>query len=119
MNLDSLIAFVKGSSLSDDVKVVLVDRLEAEGFTTDVVDALKEAFQDNIDEAFDAAGVKLDPTDPEFIAKHQAFADELDAATKEFETESAALQSDMGKTFNGLNQQIDAVQAEQIRNDLP
>ncbi len=119
MNLDALIAFVKGSSVSDDVKTVLVDRLEAEGLTTDVVDALKEAFQDNIDEAFDAAGVKLDPKDPEFIAKHEAYADEVDAATKEFEAASAALDADTTKTFNNLNQEIDAVQAEQIRNDLP
>ncbi len=119
MNLESLISFVKGSSLTDDVKEVLVDRLEAEGLTTEVVDSLKEAFQDNIDELFDKAGVKLDPNDPEFIAQHQQYAETVDAATKEFEEGSVQLEAELAKEMKALDQDIDATHAEKIRTDLP
>jgi protoporphyrinogen oxidase len=119
MNLDSLKAFVKASSLTDDVKEVLIDRLEAEGLTTDVVDALKQAFQDNLDDLFDAAGVKLDPKDPEFIAQHQQYADEVDAASQEMEDGVALIEADLQKTLHAVDGDIDAIHAEKIRSDLP
>lgn len=119
MNLESLIAFVKNSSLTEDVKEVLVDRLEAEGLTTAVVDVLKEAFQDNIEELFEKAGVKLDPTDPEFIAQHQQYAATVEAATETFEAEAAQLETELAKEVQALDQSIDAVHADKIRNDLP
>lgn len=119
MNLESLISFVKSSSLSDDVKEVLVDRLEAEGLTTSVVDVLKQAFQDNIDELFDAAGVKLDPNDPEFIAQHQKYAEEVDAAVEDMNADMNKLQSVVQGKMNDIDKDIDAVHADKIRADFP
>ncbi|MBP9762105.1 hypothetical protein KBD34_00640 [Patescibacteria group bacterium] len=119
MNLESLIDFIKKSSLDEDVKEVLTDRLQAEGLTMDVVDVLKEAFQDKIEELFDAAGVKIDPKDPEAVKEYQAYQDALAQIEKDGESEMAGLQAEMSQQVAKVQTSADDARANQIRHDLP
>ena len=117
--IESLIAFVKSAKLPDDVKEVLTDRLMAEGLTTDVVDALKEAFQDELDLAFKEAGVELDPKDPEvaeFMAKYQK---DVDAVQTEGAAELQSIKKDINHGIAEVQTTADAARADQIRKDFP
>lgn len=118
-HVESLIEFVKGSKLPDDVKEVLVDRLTMEGLTTDVVDTLKEAFQDELDLAFKEAGVALDPNDPEVSARLDKFEAALAAAQAEAEQEAAQLEAQMSHSIADIQTGADETRADQIRNTLP
>ena len=119
MNLDSLTAFIQSSSLDAEVKEVLVDRLEAEGLTPDTIDVLKDAFQDKMDELFDAAGVKLDPADPENAAALKGYQDELRAIQQDGAAGLAGLQADLKQQGASLQSEADAAAADGIRARFP
>ena len=117
--VESIIAFVKSSSLPEDVKEVLTDRLMAEGLTTEVVDVLKEAFQDEVERLVDKAGVKLDPNDPEVVERYQKYEDGLAEVQKASEAEMAGLEKDISKQVVNLQASADKSHADQIRKDFP
>lgn len=114
----SLQTIVTGSPLTQDEKDFLLQRLELEGATPDVVAAIKAALQEYIDAGFKTLGVALDPNDPKVQAIQQQFEEDLAAAQSEFteELENASIDAAIVQAQAG--RKLDALQAGAVKMQM-
>lgn len=89
----SLQTIVTNAPITDEVKKYLLERLEIEGATPDVVATIKQALQEYIEAGFTQLGVATNPNDPAIVAAQQKFDTEVKKAEDMFteEVENAAI----------------------------
>lgn len=113
----SLQTIISSSPLSDTDKKALLNRLQTEGATPDVVGSIKEALQEYIDAGFKTLGVEVDPNDPGVAAAQKHFDDEVASAEAEYNEEvenatidAAVVQAQANKAIEGL--EVDTIKAK-------
>lgn len=114
----SLQTIVSGSPLKQEEKDYLLQRLEMEGATPDVVASIKAALQEYIDAGFKTLGVELDPNDPKVQAVQQEFEAGVAAAEAEYNEELENLTIDAAVTQAKANKAIDGLQAHALKAQM-
>lgn len=114
----SLQTIVSSSPLAQEEKDFLLQRLEMEGATPDVVASIKEALQEYIDAGFKTLGVELDPNDPKVQAAQQQFDEDVAAAEAEYNEEMENLTIDAAVAQAKANKAIDNIQASGIKAQM-
>ena len=114
----SLQTIVSGSPLAQEEKDFLLQRLEMEGATPDVVASIKAALQEYIDAGFKTLGVAIDPNDPKVQAVQQQFDQDVAAAEAEYNEEMENLTIDAAVAQAKANKAIDGVQAGAIKAQM-
>jgi len=113
----SLQTIITDSPLSAEDKKALLDRLQSEGATADVVGSIKEALQEYIDAGFKTLGIEADPNDPGVVAAQKHFDEEVASAEAEYNEEvenatidAAVVQAQANKAIEGL--EVDTIKAK-------
>ena len=113
----SLQTIVSSSPLSDADKKALLNRLQTEGATLDVVGSIKEALQEYIDAGFKTLGIEADPNDPGVVAAQKHFDEEVASAEAEYNEEienaaidAAVVQAQMNKVIENL--EVDTIKTK-------
>lgn len=114
----SLQTIVTNSPLTQDEKDFLLQRLELEGSTPEVIAAIKEALQEYIDTGFKSLGVTLDPNDPQVQATQQKFQEEVAAAEAEYNEQMENIAIDAAVLQARANKSIDGVQADLVKASI-
>ena len=114
----SLQTIVSESPLAQEEKDFLLQRLEMEGATPDVVASIKAALQEYIDAGFKTLGVELDPNDPKVQAAQQQFDTDVATAEAEYNEELENLTIDAAVVQAKANKASDGVQASAIKAEM-
>lgn len=121
MTKQEYIAKIKESGLGEDVKAKVLNLLENNTLTKDILAQLKEILQADIDKTFDEAGIKTDNNDPE-VKKALS---ELDADLKTVESDLAEDNAfvekslaDIEAAVGEINGAEDAASADSVRSKL-
>lgn len=116
MTKDEVIALIQDSDLDDAAKSQWVERIGTEGLTQDVVNALKEAFQDKIDSAFAQLGVS-DSDLPELAEKQAEMESEIASAETEYKETMDTLDKEAKQVEATAAKAFDALEAEKAAED--
>ncbi|MEK7632831.1 MAG: hypothetical protein AAB473_03495 [Patescibacteria group bacterium] len=111
----SLQTIISSSPLSDADKKALLNRLQAEGATPDVVGSIKEALQEYIDAGFKTLGVEADPNNPSVISAQQHFDEEVASAEAEYNEDVENATIDAAVAQAQTNKAIEALEADTIK----
>lgn len=114
----SLQTILTDAPIAEDVKAELLERLDAEGATPDVVAAIKSALQEYIDAGFKTLGIELDPNDPKVQAAQKQFDDDVAAAEAEYTEEMENLAIDAAVVQVQGNKALDGLQASALTSAL-
>lgn len=114
----SLQTIVTNAPLAEDVRAYLLERIEKEGATEDVLATVKEALQAYIDAGFKAEGVVIDNDHPTVVAAQQTFAEEVADATAEFTEETENLAIDAAVEQAKANKALDRLQAGAVKAQM-
>lgn len=114
----SLQTIVSDSPLAQEEKDFLLQRLELEGATPDVVASIKEALQEYIDAGFKTLGVALDPNDPKVQSVQQQFEADVAAAEAEYNEELENITIDAAVAQAKANKAIDGIQVSAIKAEM-
>lgn len=111
----SLQTIISNSPLEQDEKDFLLQRLEMEGATPEVITAIKAALQDFIDSGFKDLGIALDPNDPKVQSISDQFKAGVAAAEAEYNEEMENLAIDGAVIQAKANKAIDAIQINAMK----
>ncbi len=114
----SLQTIVTNAPLAEDVRAYLLERIEKEGATADVLATVKEALQAYIDAGFKSEGIEVNAKDPVVVTAQQAFAEEVAEATAEFTEETENLAIDAAVEQAKANKALDRLQANTVRAQM-
>lgn len=114
MTREEVIKLVQDSDLSDASKSAWIGRITEEGLTQDVLDALKDAFQSEIDAGFDQLGVDISNTD-EYKEKEAAMVAQVTAIQTDFDQKMAQNSKQMNDLQADAAKAIDLLKAEEVR----
>lgn len=114
----SLQTIVTNAPLDEEVKSLLLERLEEEGPTDDVIASIKAALQEHIDAGFKTLGISVDPNDPVIQKAEEEFTETVQKAEAEFNEKMEDLSIDAAVAQAKANKQLDALQVQAIRAQL-
>ncbi|MBI2473300.1 hypothetical protein HYV70_01970 [Candidatus Uhrbacteria bacterium] len=114
MTREEVITLVQDSDLNETVQTALIKRITEEGLTQDVLDALKEAFQTEIDKGFETLGIDISDT-PEYKEKEAAMVKEVEAAKADFDSAMADIDQQTKTLQQETSKALDELEAEVIR----
>ncbi len=113
MTREEVIKLVQDSELNEEVKTTWVSLINEAGLTQDVIDGLKQVFDDAIDVQLVAGGFgdnpELKAADEEMVAEVEAATQEYVSAMKEVEDEAKTLEAETTPALEQL--QADAIKA--------
>lgn len=114
----SLQTIISKSPLSDEDKNALLDRLQEEGATQEVLTAIKASLQEFIDSGFKQLGVEVDPNDPRMKAANDDFNTEIAAAEAEYNEEMENLSIDAAVIQAKANKALDSIQINAMKSQM-
>ncbi|KKW30544.1 MAG: hypothetical protein UY72_C0009G0007 [Candidatus Uhrbacteria bacterium GW2011_GWD2_52_7] len=114
----SLIDIINSSPLADDQKTALVERVEAEGATPDVVADVRAALQEYIDGGFQTLGVEVDVNDPAVKAATEKMEQEIAAAEADFNDSMADIDAEAKAVQQAIVKDADKIQANMIKGQI-
>ncbi len=114
----SLQTIVTNAPLDEDVKQALLERLEEEGATDDVIAAIKAALQEHIDAGFKTLGIEVDPNDPVIQKAGADFTKAVTQASTTFEEKMEDLSIDGAVAQAKANKKLETIQVQAIRAQL-
>lgn len=117
MTQEKVITLVQDSDLNEVVKTTMIKRVTEEGLTQDVLDALKEAFQMEIDKGFDALGIDISDT-PEYKEKEAVMMKEVEAAKAEFDSAMTDIDQQTKTLQQETSKALDELETEIIKDQI-
>ncbi|MBI2473297.1 hypothetical protein HYV70_01955 [Candidatus Uhrbacteria bacterium] len=117
MTREEVITLVQDSDLNETIQTALIKRITEEGLTQDVLDALKEAFQMEIDKGFDALGIDISDT-PEYKEKEAAMVKEVESAKAEYDSAMADIDQQTKTLQQETSKALDELEAEIIKDQI-
>jgi len=114
----SLQTIVSESPLSAEDKKELLQRLELEGATPDVVAAIKAALQDYIDSGFKTLGIEPDPNDPRIQAIQSKLEQDIAAVHDEYTEELENLSIDAAVAQAQGNKKVEKLQVDLVKMQM-
>ncbi len=119
MNKQQVIDHIQNhEELSDAFKQMWIARINQDGLTQDVLDDLRNALDDEIDRAYEDAGVVLDENDPEYKAAYQKMIQDLDTIQDDFEKGMNDLQVQATDTMKATVKQMEDDSVQAIRDSI-
>ncbi|MCR4314377.1 MAG: hypothetical protein NUV84_03975 [Candidatus Uhrbacteria bacterium] len=117
MTREELVKLIEHSQLEEATKRELLNLIIDKGLTREVVDKIKESFDDAVIATMKSAGVDLTQT-AEFKAAEAEFAAEAEVAGKQLESEMAAINKEMKQAQDDTAKQLDDLQAQVIKDKI-
>jgi len=117
MTREEIVKLIESSQLEESVKKTLLTMMIEKGLTSEVIDLMREAFDDAVIATLQEAGVDLTQTEEfksaesEFVAATEQAKAQLDADMNGIESELKQAQSEMGD-------QLDHLQAQAIKDKI-
>ncbi|MBI4256710.1 hypothetical protein HY626_01480 [Candidatus Uhrbacteria bacterium] len=117
MTREEIVKLVENSQLDDTTKRYLLNLIIDKGLTREVVDAIKEAFDNAVISTMKAGGVDITQTD-EFKAAEAEFAASAQAAKTQLDSEMAQIEAEMRQVQKDTAKQLDDLQAQVIKDKI-
>ena len=117
MNRQDIVKLVENSQLDDQTKRDLLNMIIEKGLTREVVDSIKEAFDNAVISTMKAGGVDITQTE-EFKAAAAEFAAAAETAKAQLDSEMAQIESEMGQVQKDTAKQLDDLQAQVIKDKI-
>lgn len=117
MNREDIVKLIQKSQLDEDAKRRLLNLIIEKGLTREVVDQIKETFDDAVIATLQQAGVDLTQT-KEFQAAEAEFSAEAQKAKSELDTQMAQIDKEMVKVQTDTSKQLDDLQAQIVKNSI-
>ncbi|MBI4592343.1 hypothetical protein HY733_02760 [Candidatus Uhrbacteria bacterium] len=117
MNRQDIVKLVENSQLDEQTKRELLNLIIEKGVTREVVDAIKEAFDNAVITTMKAGGVDITQTE-EFRAAEAEFAAEAEKAKAQLDSDMAQIQSDMASVQKDMAKQMDDLQVQVIKDKI-
>jgi hypothetical protein len=114
MDITPAIQFLNESSLPDEVKQALIARLEKEGLTPEVEQAITDALSADMDKAIAESGVKIDPNDPALLAAQDKLLGDVAVATKKYVGGMNTLTKKAHELDRKISADVDVVRAQTV-----
>jgi len=114
----SLQTIISNSPLEQDEKDFLLQRLDMEGATPEVIASIKTALQEFIDSGFKDLGVAVDPNDPKAQSISDQFKEGVAAAEAEYNEEMENLSIDAAVIQAKTNKTIDTIQINAMKASM-
>ena len=97
----------------------LLERLETEGMTAELMQDVGNYLQARLDKSLDAAGVPpLDEDDPALEAARAEAAETTQAALEQLKEAQATFQSEVSKLEQKIHSELDEIDADAIRQNI-
>ncbi len=106
------------TALDPVTKQDIINRINKEGLTDDVLDYLKDVLQEQWDTDIASIGATLDENDPEFKKKYQETLDTIEKAKKDFDTSMNALQKEAQQIQDDTSKQLDNIQIQSVQQKI-
>ena len=117
MNRQDIVKLVEKSQLDEQVKRELLNMIIEKGITLEVVDSIKEAFDNAVISTMKAGGVDVTQTE-EFKAAEAEFAASAEAAKAQLDSEMDQIQKEMKVVQDDTAKQLDDLQAQVIKDKI-
>ncbi|MBI4435238.1 hypothetical protein HY630_01060 [Candidatus Uhrbacteria bacterium] len=117
MNRQDIVKLVENSQLDEQVKRELLNLIIEKGITHEVVDSIKEAFDNAVIATMKAGGVDVTQTE-EFKAAEAEFAAAAEAAKAQLDSEMDQVQKEMKQVQDDTAKQLDNLQAQVIKDKI-
>lgn len=117
MTKEELIQKIQGSDLEESAKIAWVARIEKEGVTTELIDDLMDAIQEEMEKNFAKLGVG-DTESEEYQQKAKAMTDEIQAAQDEFNSTMDTIEADAKQEQDAILKSVEDLQAQVIKNSI-
>lgn len=117
MNRQDIVKLVENSKLEDQTKRELLNMIIEKGITREVVDTIKEAFDNAVIATMKAGGVDVTQTE-EFKAAEAEFAASAEAAKAQLDSEMAQIETEMVQVQKDTAKQLDDLQAQVIKDKI-
>lgn len=117
MNRQDIVKLVENSQLDDQTKRDLLNMIIEKGLTREVVDAIKEAFDNAVISTMQAGGVDITQTE-EFKAAAAEFAAEAEKAKAQLDQDMGQIDSEMAQVQKDSAKQLDDLQAQVIKDKI-
>ena len=117
MTREQIVKLVENSQLDDGMKRELLNLIIDKGITREVIDQIKEAFDNAVISTMKAGGVDITQTE-EFKAAAAEFAAAAETAKAQLDSEMAQIESEMGHIQKDTAKQLDDLQAQVINDKI-
>lgn len=117
MNRQDIVKLVENSQLDDQTKRELLNLIIEKGVTREVVDQIKEAFDNAVIATMKQGGVDITQTE-EFKAASAEFAAEAEKAKAQLDADMAKIEADMAQVQKDTAKQLDDLQAQVIKDKI-
>lgn len=117
MTREEIVKLIENSQLEEASKRALLTLIIDKGLTREVVDHIKETFDDAVIATMKDAGVDLTQTE-EFKAAESEFAVAAEQAKAQLDSDMSGIESEMKKVQAEMGQQLDDLQAQVIKDKI-
>lgn len=117
MTREEIVKLIESSQLEEATKKGLLTLIIEKGLTNEVVDQIKESFDDAVISTMKEAGVDLTQTE-EFKAAENEFAASAEEAVAELDSKMSEVDSQMKTVQVETGQQLDNLQAKIIKDKI-
>ena len=114
---EEVIKLIQDSDLDNATKKFWIVRVTKEGFTQDVLDGLKEAFQKEIDASFKRFGIEIEDT-PEYKQREAEMMKEMEAAKAQFLIDMADIDKQITAFQIQTSHEIDVMEMEALKKQF-
>lgn len=117
MNRQDIVKLIENSQLDDQTKRDLLNLIIEEGLTREVLDRIKEAFDNAVITTMKQGGVDITQTD-EFKAAAAEFAAEAEKAKAQLDADMGQIEKEMAQVQKDTAKQLDDLQAQVIKDKI-
>ncbi|PJE76371.1 hypothetical protein COV05_05030 [Candidatus Uhrbacteria bacterium CG10_big_fil_rev_8_21_14_0_10_48_16] len=117
MTREEIVKLIENSLLKDEAKRALLTLIIDKGLTREVIDHIKETFDNDIIDSLKEAGVDITQTE-EFKSAESEFAAVAEQAKAQLDSDMSGIESEMKKVQAEMGQQLDDLQAQVIKDKI-
>lgn len=117
MNRQDIVKLIENSQLDDQTKRDLLNLIIEEGLTREVLDRIKEAFDNAVINTMKQGGIDITQTE-EFKAAAAEFSAEAEKAKTQLDSDMSAIEKEMAQVQKDTAKQLDDLQAQVIKDKI-